>query len=68
MKKIAAELIHEGDLFGIVSSGYSSIAIDMTYDRKRLDEATNKIMGAGLMPSDDHRHTRGFAGSRPSPP
>jgi VWFA-related protein len=52
MKKISAELIHDGDMFGIVSSGYSSIAIDMTYDRKRLDEATNKIMGAGLMPSD----------------
>jgi VWFA-related protein len=52
MKKISAELIHEGDMFGIVSSGYSSIAIEMTYDRKRLDEATNKIMGAGLMPSE----------------
>ncbi len=52
MKKIGAELIHEGDLFGVVSSGYSSIAIEMTYDRKRLEEATNKIMGAGLMPSD----------------
>jgi VWFA-related protein len=52
MKKISTELIHEGDLFGIVSSGYSSIEIDMTYDRKRLDEATNRIMGAGLMPSD----------------
>ena len=52
MKKISTELIHEGDMFGIVSSGYSSIAIDMTYDRKRLDEATNKIMGGGLMPSE----------------
>ena len=52
MKKITAELIHDGDLFGIVSSGYSSIAIEMTYDRKRLEEATNKIMGAGLMPSE----------------
>ena len=52
MKKITTELIHEGDLFGIVSSGYSSIAIDMTYDRKRLDEAMKKIMGGGLMPSE----------------
>ena len=39
-------------MFGIVSSGYSSIAIDMTYDRKRLDEAMRKIMGGGLMPSE----------------
>jgi VWFA-related protein len=52
MTKIAAELIHEGDLFGIVSSGHSSIAIEMTYDRKRLDEAMRKIMGGGLMPSE----------------
>jgi VWFA-related protein len=52
MKKVSSELIHEGDMFGIVSSGYSSIAIEMTYDRKRLDEATNKIMGGGLMPSE----------------
>ncbi len=51
-KKIEKELIHEGDMFGIVSSGPSSIAQDMTYDRKRLDEAINKIAGNGLKPSD----------------
>jgi VWFA-related protein len=51
-KKIAKELIHEGDMFGIVSSGPSSLAIDLTYDRKRLDEAIDKISGAGLKPSD----------------
>jgi VWFA-related protein len=51
-KKIEKELIHEGDLFGIVSTGPSSIAIDMTYDRKRLDEAINKISGAGLKPDE----------------
>lgn len=51
-KKIAKNLLHEGDLFGIVSSGPSSIAIDMTYDRKRMDEAINKIAGSGLKPSE----------------
>jgi VWFA-related protein len=51
-KKISKELIHDGDMFGIVSSGPSSIAIDMTYDHKRLDEAMNKISGNGLKPSD----------------
>src|SRR5436190_9960892 len=51
-KKIGKELIHEGDMFGIVSTGPSSIAIDMTYDRKRLDEAINKISGAGLKPDE----------------
>src|SRR5690349_19512121 len=44
-KKIANNLIHEGDLFGIVSSGPSSIAQDMTYDKKRFDEAIKKIAG-----------------------
>jgi len=51
-KKIKNELIHEGDMFGIVSTGPSSLAIDLTYDRKRLDEALKKISGAGLKPSD----------------
>lgn len=51
-KKIANELIHEGDMFCIVSTGPSSIAIDMTYDRKRLDEAYKKISGAGLAPKE----------------
>jgi VWFA-related protein len=51
-KKVSKELIHEGDMFGIVSTGPSSIAIDMTYDRKRLDEAINKISGAGLKPDE----------------
>jgi VWFA-related protein len=51
-KKISKELIHEGDMFGIVSTGPSSLAIDLTYDRKRLDQAINKITGAGLAPKD----------------
>jgi VWFA-related protein len=51
-QKIADELIHEGDMFGIVSTGPSSIAIDPTYDRKRLKEAIKKISGAGLAPKD----------------
>src|SRR5579864_2902329 len=51
-KKISKELVHDGDMFGIVSSGPSSIAIDMTYDRTRLDEATKKIAGNELKPTD----------------
>src|SRR5699024_4328222 len=37
-KKISNTLVHDGDMFGIVSTGPSSLAIDMTYDKKRLDE------------------------------
>ena len=51
-EKISKLLIHEGDLFGIVSSGPSSISVDMTYDKKRLDEAIKKIHGDGLKPSE----------------
>jgi len=51
-KKISKELVHDGDMFGIVSSGPSSIAVDMTYDRNRLDEAIKKIAGNELKPTD----------------
>src|SRR5882724_5094986 len=51
-KRIAKELVHEGDMFGIVSSGPSSIAIDMTYDKTRLDEAIKKMAGNELKPTD----------------
>lgn len=51
-KKISRELVHEGDMFSIVSTGPSSLAIDPTYDRKILDEAIKKITGNGLRPSD----------------
>src|SRR4051812_45591271 len=51
-KKISKELVHDGDMFGIVSSGPSSIAIDMTYDKSRLEEAIKKIAGNELKPSD----------------
>jgi len=51
-KKISKELVHDGDMFGIVSSGPSSIAIDMTYDKTRLDEAIKKIAGNELKPTD----------------
>jgi VWFA-related protein len=51
-KKISKQLVHDGDMFGIVSSGPSSIAIDMTYDKTRLDEAIKKMAGNELKPGD----------------
>ena len=51
-KRISRTLVHEGDMFGIVSTGPSSLAIDLTYDRKILDDAIKKIAGNGLRPSD----------------
>jgi VWFA-related protein len=51
-KKIRTSLVHEGDMFACVSTGPSSIEIDMTYDLKRLDDAMKKIAGNGLRPAD----------------
>jgi VWFA-related protein len=51
-KRISKTLVHEGDMFSIVSTGPSSLAIDPTYDRKVLDESIKKITGSGLKPAD----------------
>ena len=51
-RDIAKTLVHDGDLFGIVSTGTSSIAIDLTYDRARMEEAANRITGGGLSPTE----------------
>jgi VWFA-related protein len=52
LKKISTELIHDGDLFGVSSTGTSSIAVGLTYDRKRLEQAINRVTGNGLSPRD----------------
>ncbi|MPZ18088.1 MAG: VWA domain-containing protein [Luteitalea sp.] len=51
-KKISTTLIHEGDMFAIVSTGPSSLAIDPTYDHKRLDDAIERISGSALRPNE----------------
>ncbi|MDE3156956.1 MAG: VWA domain-containing protein [Acidobacteriota bacterium] len=51
-KKIEKDLIHPGDEFAIVSTGPSSIAVQLTYDRQELDDAIKKITGDGLKPDD----------------
>lgn len=51
-KRVSKTLVHEGDMFSIVSTGPSSLAIDPTYDRKVLDESIKKITGNGLKPAD----------------
>jgi VWFA-related protein len=51
-KKIRTNLLHDGDMWGMVSSGPSSIAIDVNYDMKRFDEAMKKISGSALKPNE----------------
>jgi VWFA-related protein len=48
MKKIAATLIHEGDLFAIISTGTSSIEQPLSYDRQQIPGAISKIKGGAL--------------------
>jgi VWFA-related protein len=50
--RITKRLIHPGDMFGILSTGTSSIQVDLTYDRKRLEQAARRIMGTGLSPQE----------------
>lgn len=49
---IRDELIHEGDLVGLVSSGYSSVAVDLSYDygHVRFNESISKVMGSAMSP------------------
>jgi len=51
-KRVTAELVQEGDLFGVVSTGPAAIAIDLTRDRAALTRALDGIAGAGLTPSE----------------
>jgi VWFA-related protein len=62
-KRISKELVHDGDMFGIVSSGPSSIAVDMTYDKARLEEAIKKIAGSELKPTDIINGSSGAEGA-----
>jgi VWFA-related protein len=51
-KKISKTLLHDGDMFGIVSTGTSSISVQLTYDKRRLDEAIQKMTGSELRPEE----------------
>jgi VWFA-related protein len=54
LQSIRDTLIHEGDLIGIVSTGYSSLEVDLTYDvkKKRFNEAINRVSGSALSPQE----------------
>ena len=49
---VTKRLVHPGDLVAVVSSGPSSIEIELSYDHKRLEEVERRIMGSGLTPKD----------------
>ena len=52
LTRMLRNLIHEGDMFGIVSTGTSSISEQLTYDRQVLESAISRVAGSGLTPDD----------------
>jgi VWFA-related protein len=52
LKAISGTVIHDGDMFGMLSSGPSSLSGDFTNDRKLLDHGIGRVSGAALKPSE----------------
>ena len=52
LQDMRKNLIHDGDMFGIVTTGTSSLSIQLTYDRQVLDSAIEKISGGALKPKE----------------
>lgn len=48
IEDIAKNLLHDGDLVAMVSSGPSSISTGLTYDRPLVAASASKIRGSGL--------------------
>ncbi|HEV8394914.1 MAG TPA: VWA domain-containing protein [Vicinamibacterales bacterium] len=52
LKDLLKSLIHDGDMFGIVSTGTSSLSVQLTYDRQVLESAIERISGGALKPKE----------------
>jgi VWFA-related protein len=48
LKKVTSTLVHEGDLVSLITTGTSSVAVPLTYDRAMIDAAIEKVTGNGL--------------------
>lgn len=48
LKKVASTLVHDGDLVSLVTTGTSSVSVPLTYDRKLIDAAIERVNGNGL--------------------
>jgi VWFA-related protein len=62
IKKMLRSLIHEGDMFGIVTTGTSSISEQLTYDRQILESAIAKVTGGALKPKEIIEANQGAQG------
>jgi VWFA-related protein len=52
LEEALTSLIHDGDMFGIVTTGTSSLSIQLTYDRQVLTAAIDRVSGGGLKPKE----------------
>ena len=52
LELLADTIIHDGDMFGIMSSGKSSIFVQMTRDREQLYDVIPRVVGEGLRVSN----------------
>jgi VWFA-related protein len=56
IQDISDNLLHDGDLVAMLSSGPSSIQTGLTYDRKLVVASASKIRGSGLNASEIFRN------------
>jgi VWFA-related protein len=64
LAQVRDTLVHDNDLVGFVSSGFSSIEMDPSYDpsHRRFNEVINKVMGSGPTIDDMIRMQAGVDG------
>jgi VWFA-related protein len=62
LQDMLKNLIHDGDMFGITTTGTSSISVQLTYDRQVLDSAVARITGNALKPKEIIEGTQGSNG------
>jgi len=62
LKKISKDLLHDGDMYGLVTTGTSSVSQQLTYDRQILDSAIERITGNALKLSEIKQSSWGTQG------
>mgnify|MGYP006171010717 CR=1 FL=1 len=48
LHKVMDTLVHDGDLVSLLTTGTSSVAVPLTYDRKLVEAAIERVTGTGL--------------------
>ncbi len=62
LRTICTDLVQDGDMVALVSTGPSSIAVDPTYDRQPILKGIGKATGSGLTPPDIFRSSQSVSG------